>query len=185
MATCAGHHRNQATAQELPVVTSPARRSMLAKMSAAGTSLASLALSGCALLPWSAVAPTVHLLGIERVAGEPLERRFQLKIRVQNPNPRPIEFKGLALTLDLNNRSVGQGVSNEQGVVPAHGELLMTLPVTVSASPETLQMLGFTDRLPRGELPYTLKGRFTGGMVIRVLGAEAVFESSGSTRLPR
>jgi len=76
-------------------------------------------------------------------------------------------------------------VSDAQGVVPAHGELLMTLPVTVSASPETLQMLGFTDRLPRGDLPYTVKGRFTGGMVIRVLGAEAVFESSGSTRLPR
>jgi LEA14-like dessication related protein len=127
----------------------------------------------------------VHLLGIERAPGEPLERRFQLKIRVQNPNPRPIEFKGLALTLELNNRSVGQGVSSEQGVVPAHGELLMALPVTVSASPETLQMLGFADRLPRGDLPYTVKGRFTGGMVIRVLGAEAVFESSGSTRLPR
>ena len=50
-------------------MTSPARRSMLVKISVAGTTLACLALSGCALLPWSAVAPTVHLLGIERVAG--------------------------------------------------------------------------------------------------------------------
>ena len=182
MATCSEHDARQNTTRGTTAVTSPTRRSLLLKMSAAGTSLA---FSGCALLPWSAVAPTVHLLGLEREAGEPLERRFQLRIRVQNPNPRPIEFKGLALTLDLNNRTVGQGVSGEQGVVPAHGELLMALPVTVSASPETLQMLGFTDRLPRGDLPYTVKGRFTGGMVIRVLGAEAVFESSGSTRLPR
>lgn len=180
-----GPHPIQNTAPKAPAGANRERRFLLSRMAVVGTSLTPLVLSGCALLPWSAVAPTVHLLGIERVAGEPMERRFQLKIRVQNPNPRPIEFTGLALTLDLNNRTVGQGVSSEQGVVPAHGELLMALPVTVSASPETLQMLGFADRLPRADLPYTVKGRFTGGMVRRVLDAEAVFESSGSTRLPR
>ena len=147
--------------------------------------MAALTLTGCALFPWSAVAPTVHVVGIERVAGEALERRFQLKLRVQNPNPKPIDFKGLALTLELNNRTVGQGVTAEEGNVPAHGELLMSLAVTVSAAPETLQMLGFADRLPRGDLPYSVKGRFTGGMVTRILGTEAVFESSGSVRLPR
>ena len=161
------------------------RRAWLKQLAAGGVSVTVLTLSGCALLPWSAVAPTVHVVGIERVAGEALERRFQLKLRVQNPNPRPIDFKGLALTLDLNNRSVGQGVTAEQGNLPAHGELLMSLPVTVSAAPETLQMLGFSDRLPRGDVPYTVKGQFTGGMVQRILGTEAVFESSGSVRLPR
>ena len=161
------------------------RRAWLRQLAMGGASIAALTLSGCALLPWSAVAPTVHVVGIERVAGEGLERRFQLKVRVQSPNPRPIEFKGLALTLELNNRAVGQGVTGEQGNVPAHGELLMSLPVTVSAAPETLQLLGFADRLPRGDLPYTVKGRFTGGMVTQILGTEAVFESSGSLRLPR
>jgi len=161
------------------------RRERLRQLAMGGASIAVLTLSGCALLPWSAVAPTVHVVGIERVAGEALERRFQLMLRVQNPNPRPIDFKGLALTLELNNRTVGQGVTGELGNVPAHGELLMSLPVTVSAAPDTLQMLGFADRLPRGDLPYTVKGRFTGGMVTRILDAEAVFESSGSLRLPR
>jgi LEA14-like dessication related protein len=176
-----GQARTQASAAE----ASTPRRSWLKQLAAGGVCVTALTLSGCALLPWSAVAPTVHIMGIERVAGEALERRFQLKLRVQNPNPRPIDFKGLALTLDLNNRSVGQGVTAEQGNLPAHGELLMSLPVTVSAAPETLQMLGFSDRLPRGDLPYTVKGRFTGGMVQRILGTEAVFESSGSVRLPR
>ena len=161
------------------------RRAWLKQLAAGGVCVTALTLSGCALLPWSAVAPTVHVVGIERVAGEALERRFQLKLRVQNSNPKPIDFKGMALLLDLNNRTVGQGVTAEEGNVPAHGELLMTLAVTVSAAPETLQMLGFADRLPRGDLPYSVKGRFTGGMVTRILGTEAVFESSGSVRLPR
>jgi LEA14-like dessication related protein len=175
----------QASAQASAEAASTPRRAWLKQLAAGCVCITALTLSGCALLPWSAVAPTVHVVGIERVAGEALERRFQLKLRVQNPNPRPIDFKGLALTLDLNNRSVGQGVTAEQGNLPAHGELLMSLPVTVSAAPETLQMLGFADRLPRGDLPYTVKGQFTGGMVQRILGTEAVFESSGSVRLPR
>lgn len=175
----------QPSVQAPAVGASAPRRAWLKQLAQGGACAAAMTLPGCALLPWSAIAPTVHVVGVERVAGEALERRFQLKLRVQNPNPRPIDFKGLALTLDLNNRSVGQGVTAEQGNLPAHGELLISVPVTVSAAPETLQMLGFTDRLPRGDLPYTVKGRFTGGMVTRVLGTEAVFESSGSVRLPR
>ncbi len=141
--------------------------------------------AGCALLPWSMSAPTVHLLGMDKLPGEPLERRFQLRLRIQNPNPKPIEFKGLALGLDLNNRAVGTGVTDAAGTLPAHGETLLNVSVTVSAAPDVLQMLGFTDNLPRPDLPYTLKGRFTGGMVARVLGTEASFESSGAVRLPR
>lgn len=148
------------------------------------TAAASLT-TGCALLPWSASPPSVHLLSIQRLQGEPLERRIELSLRIQNPNPKPIEFKGLALTLDLNNRTVGAGVSDATGAVPAHGETLMKVAVTVSAPPETLQMLGLNDRSPRADLPYTLTGRFTGGTLERALGTEARFESVGSVRWPR
>lgn len=162
------------------------RRRMLTRAAAWAGSVGTAAGSaGCALLPWSAAAPSVHVVGMERLTGEPLERRFQLRLRIQNPNPKPIEFKGLALNLDLNNRQVGSGVTDAQGQVPAHGETMMNVAVTVSAAPEVLQMLGLSDSLPRGELPYTVKGRFTGGMVAQVLGTEAVFESTGTVRLPR
>jgi hypothetical protein len=164
----------------------PGRRRALQRLATCAVAVAGSGLSaGCALLPWSASAPTVHLLSLQRVEGEPLERRFELRLRIQNPNPKPIDFKGLALTLDLNNRLVGTGVTDTEGAVPALGDTLLNLAVTVSAAPETLQMLGLTDKLPRGDLPYTLKGRFTGGTLARLLGTEATFESSGSVRLPR
>jgi hypothetical protein len=91
----------------------------------------------------------------------------------------------MALTLELNNRTVGTGVTSASGLVPAHGDTLLKVSVNVSAPFETLQMLGLTDKLPRGDLPYTLKGRLTGGTLERVLGTEATFESSGSVRWPR
>jgi len=162
------------------------RRLALRRLVACGAAAAAASLTGgCALLPWSATAPSVHLLAVERLQGQPLERRFELRLRIQNPNPKPIQFKGLALTLDLNNRKVGSGVTDASGTVPAHGDTLLSVALTVSAAPETLQMLGFTDNLPRGDLPYTLTGRFTGGTLERVLGTEASFESSGAVRLPR
>lgn len=177
---------NAPTAQAQPRAASHDRRQVLGRLSAAGAALPAIALTaGCALLPWSAAAPSAHLLGLEHVAGEPLERRLVVRLRVQNPNPKPVEFKGLALTLDLNNRAVAAGVLSATGTLPAHGETLLNVPVTVSASAEVLQMLGFMDRLPRGDVPYLVKGRFTGGMVERVLGTEASFEATGSVRLPR
>lgn len=162
-----------------------ARRGTLQRLATWGVLAGVPFTAGCALLPWSMSAPSVHLLGMDKLPGEPLERRFQLRLRIQNPNPKPIEFKGLALGLDLNNRAVGTGVTDAAGTLPAHGETLLNVSVTVSATPDVLQMLGFTDNLPRPDLPYTLKGRFTGGMVARVLGTEASFESSGAVRLPR
>ena len=163
----------------------PPRRAAMSFLAALGVAAATSVASGCALTPWGASAPTVYLLSVERLPGEPLERRFELQVRIQNPNPKPIDFKGLSLTLDLNNRTVGTGVADVAGLVPAHGETLLKVPVNVSAPFETLQMLGLTDKLPRGELPYTLKGRLTGGTLERVLGTEARFESTGSVRWPR
>jgi LEA14-like dessication related protein len=154
-------------------------------MAAAGVAASMSVMAGCALTPWGVSAPTVYLMSVERLPGEPLERRFELQLRIQNPNPKPLAFNGVALTLDLNNRTVGSGVTNASGLVPAHGDTQLTVPVSVSAPFETLQMLGLTDKLPRGDLPYTLKGRLTGGTLERVLGTEATFESTGSVRWPR
>jgi LEA14-like dessication related protein len=154
-------------------------------MAAAGVAASMSVMAGCALTPWGVSAPTVYLMSVERLPGEPLERRFELQLRIQNPNPKPLAFNGVALTLDLNNRTVGSGVTNASGLVPAHGDTQLKVPVSVSAPFETLQMLGLTDKLPRGDLPYTLKGRLTGGTLERVLGTEATFESTGSVRWPR
>ena len=131
----------------------PARRVAMRFLAALGVASAMSVTTGCALTPWGASAPTVYLVSVERLPGEPLERRFELQVRIQNPNPKPIDFKGLALTLDLNNRTVGTGVADVSGLVPAHGDTLLKVPVSVSAPFEPLQMLGFTDKPPRGELP--------------------------------
>ena len=57
-----------------------------------------------------------------------------MKVRIQNPNDAPIDYNGVALTLELNGMKFGAGVSDEIGTVPRYGETIVTLPVTVGRS---------------------------------------------------
>lgn len=165
------------------------RRRALAAAGRAGLGIAAITaaagLGGCAALPGSARPPQVHVVGVERVPGESLEQRLSLRLRIQNPNAEPLDFNGLSLTLDVNNRPLAVGVSAEFGSVPRYGEALITVPVTVSASSSDRQMLGLVDGLPRGELPYLLRGRFAGGRMARWFGFEPTFATEGALRLPR
>lgn len=166
--------------------SSPLRREGLRALSGASLmALGVVALSGCALMPGAMRPPSVHVVGIERVAGEALEQRFALKLRIQNPNPEPLDFGGMTVELDVNQRPLATGVSADFGSVPRLGEALVTVVVSVSASNVVRQMIGLSDGLPRGELPYQLRGRFTGGRIARVLGIEPTFATEGALRLPR
>ena len=95
---------------------------------------AAVALAGCAIFK-RANPPQVTLVGIEPAASgtsEDLESRMQLRLRVQNPNDAPIEYDGIYVELDVQNKSLGSGVSKQSGTVPAFGEGVIGVPVEVS-----------------------------------------------------
>lgn len=161
------------------------RRAALRVVARLGLASGLGAFSGCAALPGSARPPLVHVVGVERLPGESLEQRLALKLRIQNPNAEPLDFNGMSIELDVNNRPLAAGVSAEFGSIPRYGETVITVPVTVSATAMVRQMLGLTDGLPRGELPYTIRGRFAGGRMARWFGFEPTFATEGALSLPR
>jgi len=121
-----------------------------------------LALSGCAGL--STRDPVrVNLVGLEPLLGEGFELRFALKLRVQNPNDHPIDYDGLALQLDVNDRTFATGVSDVRGSVPRFGEAVVSVPVTVSALSAFRQALELGSSADLDRLPYTLSGKLGGG----------------------
>ncbi len=62
--------------------------------------LLALALEGCAgMLTREPVH--INVVGIEPLAGQDLEMRFTVKLRLQNPNETAIEYDGVALALEL------------------------------------------------------------------------------------
>ncbi|MDP2867548.1 LEA type 2 family protein [Methyloversatilis sp.] len=120
------------------------------------------ALTGCAGL--AARDPVrINLVGVEPLQGEGFELRFAVKLRVQNPNDSVIDYDGLALELDVNNRSFATGVSDAKGSVPRFGETVISVPVTVSALSALRQALGMTEGSTLENLPFALRGKLAGG----------------------
>jgi LEA14-like dessication related protein len=135
------------------------------------------ALGGCAALPGQD-APRVSVAGLVPREGEGLEMRFDLKLRVQNPNDTPIDFDGVALDLALNGSDFASGVSDVRAQVPRFGETVVSVPVAVSALAATRQIFALARASEDGSVRYEAHGKLGGGW----LGGMR-FESRGTLRL--
>lgn len=139
--------------------------------------LALAALAGCAgLAGWD--PPKVTLAGVESLPGEGLEVRLAVKLRVQNPNDRPIDYDGVALDLAVRGMDLASGVSDARGTVPRFGETVITIPVTVSAFAIARQVYSLAAG-DRGKVDFVASGKL-GGSVFGGLR----FRSSGEFDLP-
>ncbi len=122
-----------------------------------------VALGGCASLP-DRDPIQVTVAGIESLPGEGMEIRMLVKLRVQNPNPAPINFTGTYLKLDVLDKTFASGVSNESGTVPAFGEAIVAVPVTVSVLRMVRNVVGMLDGKPVEKVTYELSGKLSGGV---------------------
>jgi LEA14-like dessication related protein len=122
-----------------------------------------IALGGCAGLA-SRDPVRINLVGIEPLQGEGFELRFAVRLRVQNPNDSAIDYDGVALELDVNDKSFATGVSDAKGSVPRFGESVISVPVTVSAIAALRQALGLAEGASLDNLPFVLRGKLAGGV---------------------
>ena len=60
-----------------------------------------LTLAGCAAF-FKHDPLNVQVAGIQPLPGEGLELRMAVKLRVQNPNDRPLDYDGIALELEIH-----------------------------------------------------------------------------------
>jgi LEA14-like dessication related protein len=123
-------------------------------------SAAVLSLVGCASLQRTD-PPQVTLAGMQSAASEGLEARMQLKLRVQNPNDSPIEYNGIYVELDVLNKSLASGVSNQSGTVPAFGETVIDVPVTISVLAIAGQAMGLLNGKAIDKITFEMHGKLS------------------------
>jgi LEA14-like dessication related protein len=140
--------------------------------------LLSLGLCSCATLPNSDPLQ-VSVAGVDPLPGEGLELRFAVKVRVQNPNDAAVDYDGVALSLDLNGRKLGSGVSSEVGTVPRYGETIVTIPITIGMFNMARQVLGLMNGGDIKSVMYKVHGKLEAG----VFGTRR-FEDQGTLELP-
>ena len=144
--------------------------------------LASLALLGL-LTACASMAPRdplhIDLAGLEPLPSQGLEARFNLKLRVQNPNERAVDYQGIALELEVNGQPLASGVSAQRGQVPRFGEAIIEVPVTISAFSALRQTWGLAGYQAGQGLPYVLRGKLASGVV-----GTTRFNTQGQLRWP-
>jgi len=136
-------------------------------------------LGGCAALTGQEPL-RVSVAGIDPMQGAGLEMRFNVKLRIQNPNDAPLEYSGVSLQLDLNGQSFASGVSDQSGVVPRFGETVIEVPLTVPAFTAVRQAFAFAGSAKAGSIPYEVHGRLAGGG----MGGGTRFSDQGKLSLP-
>jgi LEA14-like dessication related protein len=141
---------------------------------------AAVTLAGCAIFKHTDPLQ-VTLAGIEPAASgasEDLEARMQLRLRVQNPNGAPIEYNGVYVELDVQNKGLASGVSSQSGTVPAFGEAVIGVPVELSY----LGVAGEAMSLLSGKSLETVTYKMRGKLNSSTSGA-LPFESQGELNL--
>lgn len=131
-------------------------RKMLAVLFACSIAL----VQGCAALQGNDPLQ-VTVAGIEPLQGEGMELRLMVKLRVQNPNDAPIEYRGVALTMDVQGKTFASGVSDSSGTVPGFGESVIAVPISISAFRMVRQAIDFATNRGTGKIAYQMKGKLS------------------------
>jgi len=121
---------------------------------------AALTLAACA---WQRIdPPRVTVVGAEPASSAGgFETRMQLKVRVQNPNDTAIEYNGISVEIDVLGKSLATGISNQTGTVPAFGEAVMTVPVTISVWSMAGQAMGLLSGKAADKITYEMRGKLS------------------------
>jgi LEA14-like dessication related protein len=119
----------------------------------------SAALVSCATVP--SIPMQVNVATVERIPGDSMELRFNAKLRIQNPNTEPVEYSGAFVELMLAGKTIGTGVTDSSGLVPRYGEVIVDVPVTVTALGEVRRATGLYGAADR-KLDVVLRGKLQG-----------------------
>ncbi len=86
-----------------------------------------LCLSACASLTPEFDPPKVSLESFNSLPSEGGAPRFEIKLRVANPNKQTLDIAGIAYSVELLGKELISGVTNEVPVIEGYTEEVVTL----------------------------------------------------------
>jgi LEA14-like dessication related protein len=118
-------------------------RAVSLSVSLSATALAATALlGGCSLLVPKLETPQLSVVNVELQKADLWEQRMKVRMRVLNPNDRPIPVKGLTVTLEVAGQELAHGVSGASFNVPALGEAEFDMNMTANMAGAIMRLLG-------------------------------------------
>ena len=136
--------------------------------------------TGCSSLPGNPEPPRVNLVGLQLVSMELFEQRYQVRLRIKNPNAYELPIHGIDFRLDINGQAFADGVSNRSVTVPAYGEDVIALEV----SSNLIQVFRQLQSLEQSRSP-GFEYRINGTIAVGDSGQRLPFDYSGDMQLSR
>ena len=99
-------------------------------------------MSGCSFFLPKLETPKLSVVNVELQKSDLWEQRLKLRMRVENPNDRPIPVKGLTVALEVAGQELAHGVSGASFNVPALGEAEFDMNMTANMAGAIIKLLG-------------------------------------------
>jgi LEA14-like dessication related protein len=123
------------------------------------------------------VPPQVRLADLRLLESGLFEQRFEIDLRIGNPNDFDLPLDGLTFDLDVNGSDFARGFSDQRVTIPRLGEGTITVVATTTLIDVVRQMKLLAER---GDLAYRLGGT----AYLNSLARRSVpYESEGTFRL--
>ena len=119
--------------------------------------LGALLLGGCSLVP-KFEKPTLELVSLKLADGNLLSQRFNVRLKVLNPNDRALPVNGLRYTVEIDGKAFGKGESTRAFTLPARGEAEFDMTLDANLAGAVAAVLSRRERAKGRELEYRLKG---------------------------
>jgi len=118
---------------------------------------AALALASCSTMPSGFEAPRVHISDMTAKEMAIFEQRFDVKLRIQNPNDQELSINGIRFDIQLNEHEFASGMSGQHVAVPRFGSQLVDVEVFTTLASFLRQIRDLTKREGQ-HVSYRLKG---------------------------
>ena len=131
--------------------------------------------AGCASLRPGFETPSVYVTTFKPISSESFSPRFEIGMRVVNPNASALNLRGMSYKVFLNDFEVVEGAANVLPEVPAYGEAEFNVIATIGLM-EGMRFVNDLLQNTHGKVDYRLQARLdVGAMVPNIM-----IEKSGS-----
>ena len=123
-----------------------------------GVLLLAFSLAGCA--SFRGEVPRLNVVNLKVVEATPLEQRYQVRLRVQNPNDKSLTLDGLNFDLYLNDQHFVSGMTGQRVKVSRYGDAVVDVMATSTVFGFYRQLMALAQGEGK-EMSYKIKGKLS------------------------
>ena len=128
-------------------------------------------MAGCSTMRPGFITPSVNITSFKPLPSEGIAPKFEISLRVVNPNATQLSLRGMSYKVALNNFDVVDGAANELPVVPAYGEAEFKVVAAVGVF-EGIRFVSDLMQHSKGQVAYSLKAKLDVGALLPAINIE-------------